>query len=271
MKGLAGIKKYEDKLNDLATHMKKLEQYGEEVNHRISTYSSDKEKIEIIEEKISNLSSMSDGIDSRIQELSDMNAEIKTMRSSVKKFQENITSMQNKFDKIEAKSESIDRVSESVDHSFEDITSLENRLKQCGDKIHEFEVAHEKFNAVMMNNGSINEAVDKLTSLESLINSTDEKIKKLNESKKGIQESEKRLHELYGNIDERMKLLHDITKEETSKKGASSPASKHISPSMKQTIHKLRKEGWSVKEIASRLKLEENLVEAILEFGDDGE
>ena len=104
-----------------------------------------------------------------------------------------------------------------------------------------------------------------------MINSTDEKIKKLNESKKGIQESEKRLHELYGNIDERMKLLHDITKEETSKKGASSPASKHISPSMKQTIHKLRKEGWSVKEIASRLKLEENLVEAILEFGDDGE
>ena len=112
------------------------------------------------------------------------------------------------------------------------------------------------------------EDVDKITSLQSLIDDAEERIAKIKDSRDGILNTEVRLQKLYSDADSKLKLLHDITAKEVGSKPSAVTGS-NITPQLKSNVIKLKKDGWKNAEIAKRLKIEENIVNLILEMGTD--
>ena len=65
-------------------------------------------------------------------------------------------------------------------------------------------------------------------------------------------QAELQLEKLKREIDNKFEVLHAITKQEEAKKGPSKETS--ISPQERETIRALKREGWTINEIASRFK-----------------
>ena len=271
-KKISAVKNFEEKLNDLSAQAKRLEKFGDDVNSRLNAYSSDKSRLDSIEYKFNTLMNLSSGMDSKIQELTSMSDDILNMQAKVGKFQDSISNVQSKLERIENKKETYDRVAEEVDRSFENISQLEKRLEECSGKVNslpdEIKSMQNHIDKIMKNSGKINDAVDKITSLQSLIDDAEERIAKIKDSRDGILNTEVRLQKLYSDADSKLKLLHDITAKEVGSKPSAVTGS-NITPQLKSNVIKLKKDGWKNAEIAKRLKIEENIVNLILEMGTD--
>ncbi len=159
-----------------------------------------------------------------------------------------------------------------MDSSFENISQLEKRLEECSNKVNslpdEIKSMQSHIDKIMKNSGKINDAVDKITSLQNLIDDAEERIAKIKDSRDGILNTEVRLQKLYSDADSKLKLLHDITAKEVGSKPSAVTGS-NITPQLKSNVIKLKKDGWKNAEIAKRLKIEENIVNLILEMGTD--
>ena len=117
----------------------------------------------------------------------------------------------------------------------------------------------------MKNSGRINDAVDKLSSLQTLIDETDKRINKVDSTREGITNTEERLLKLSKDADDQLKVLQSLAKAEVAKK----PSSKQetVTPQLRETVIALKRRNWSVEQIAQAVKRTEAEVELILELG----
>ena len=122
--------------------------------------------------------------------------------------------------------------------------------------------------SIIKNGERINEAVDKISSLQSIIKEVESQMDGIENSKKGFTATEERLQKLYNDTENQINLLHSISMKDTGKKKSSSSSS-GISPQTRASVISLKKRGWDNSEIARSLKIEENLVSVILELGTD--
>ena len=119
---------------------------------------------------------------------------------------------------------------------------------------------------MLNNNGRITEAVDKITSLESVLSETEERVQQIQSSREGIARTETRLVKMAEDIDRQMDLLARLTKEDLAK-NPKTPENR-LSRHDRETIVALKRQGWNVTEIASRMKISGGEVELVLELGD---
>ena len=105
--------------------------------------------------------------------------------------------------------------------------------------------------------------MDKLDSLQEILDETEKRIDKVTRDREGIVNSESRLTKLSKDLDSKFNTLEDIAKAETSKKGGSKSSS--ITPRKRENVKTLKQQGWRVEEIADKLKLTENEVQLILD------
>ena len=75
-----------------------------------------------------------------------------------------------------------------------------------------------------------------------------------------------RLEQFGQDVDNKFKVLHDITKNEVSKSKPSQD--KGIPPQMKETIKQLKREGWTIPELAKRFNRTTTEIELLLELPD---
>ena len=123
---------------------------------------------------------------------------------------------------------------------------------------------------LMSNNGRINDAVDKITSLQSLLDDTERRVEQINSAREGIGRAETRLQKLDGEIDKKMDLLLKATRSDMERSGSSAPlpssSGSSITPRDRETIIDLKRRGWTVDDIARRMKRSVGEVELILEM-----
>ena len=132
----------------------------------------------------------------------------------------------------------------------------------------EISTVQHNIDTLLKSSGRINDAVDKIASLQHLIDETEKRIDEVNASKKSINDTEQRLTKLSNNADEQLRILRGLVKNEGSKtKTSSSSAADATSPSKREAVISLKRKGWTVEEIAKAQKLTISEVELILELG----
>ena len=93
----------------------------------------------------------------------------------------------------------------------------------------------------------------------------DKRMEKLTAARSGIAGTEERIQRLYTQADEQLKALHAIAKVQTEK--APAPRTR-VTPALRENVRKLKREGWTVEEIASSLKKPVDTINLILELPD---
>lgn len=254
----------------LTQEFSQLDKLGSDVNKRLDAYGSERSRLDEIDAKFQTLSALSSSVDKKIQDLTTTSDNLLTCMPASESIRKALL-MSRQIDRIENKGTTIDRVADEVDQSFENIKELESRLEVCSKRVQalpdEISDVRSSIDKLMSSTGKINDAVDKLSSLQKIIDDTDKRIDKINTARNGIAGTEERLQKLASGADAQMKLLHDIVKADVSKTPLTSGTSGGITQQVRENIIKLKRENWTLAEIARSLNLTESEVSLILELG----
>ena len=143
-----------------------------------------------------------------------------------------------------------------VDSSFTHLKTLEQKITDCARMVtslpQEIKDVQANVDRLLQNGPKITEAASKLGNLQGALAETEKRLTNLQEENGEIKKAELQLEKLKREIDNKFEVLHAITKQEEAKKGPSKETS--ISPQERETIRALKREGWTINEIASRFK-----------------
>ena len=157
--------------------------------------------------------------------------------------------------------------------SFAQLKELEQRLTNANRQIQslpaEIKDVQANVDTLLKNTKHLDAAVDKLDSLNAMVQDAEERINKIQSDRDGLARAEARIADLSKNIDGKLNALKAIS--ETSGKAKStsssrSSSSKTLSPRKRDSIHALKQQGWKNEEIAANLGITLSEVELVLEL-----
>ena len=207
-------------------------------------------------------------MDSKIQNLQQIDDNMKELDTQIRSFHDSLDIIAGRYEQLEQKNELIDRTMTDMDKAYTHLQDLETKLEDCRREVDlipvKIETVQRGVNSLVENNGRINEAMDKLNSLDSILNTTQERIDQMLNVQTGIARTEERLQEVAKVADDNINLLHEILKQETpdSKSGSSDLTSL----SKKENVKNLTRRGWDAPRIATALKMSVSEVNLILDF-----
>ena len=99
-----------------------------------------------------------------------------------------------------------------------------------------------------------------------MMNTTQKKLDELTSVQNGLKQTELKLEQVNRELDDKYKVLRSLTQNKLQKEGA--PSDTGIAPSVRETIRALKRDGWTIQEIASRFKRTPTEIELLLELPD---
>ena len=160
-----------------------------------------------------------------------------------------------------------------VDKNFEKLKDLEKRLLQCDTNVLAFpdklSLVQQDIDKILSQSGSINDAVEKLSSLENILAETENRIESIAKSKDSIAKTEQRLQEVSKEAQGQIKLFGDLIRADKQRKSSNEAGAPPIG--VRENVIKLAHQGWKPDEIARSLNITLGEVELILDyFGKEG-
>ncbi len=265
---LAKIENYQSAVQNLQAHFSQIQSLNDDMNRKLKRFDTEKNHIDSMEHKFDRLVTMSTEMDEKIRELTTTSDDLQAVQVSVRKFQETLGDISSRYDRLEKKQEVIEQISDDVDRSFENLKNLEERLgnalRQTSSIPDAIKTIQRDIDSLMASSGKVNDAVDKVTSIQNLLADTEARMQQIQAARNGIAGTETRLQNLDKQIDDKMSLLLRATQADMAKNPG--PQQSRITPQDRETIIQLKRQGWTVDEIARRMKRSEGEVELILEM-----
>ena len=116
----------------------------------------------------------------------------------------------------------------------------------------------------MRNGPKITEATGRLSTLYQLIGDSQKRLDDINSARNGIGRTEQRLHELSAEIDSKFKILEKLVRTDLEKEPRQ--MSSRLTPEDRDSIKRLKHQGWTTVEIAAATKRSVAEVEMVLDF-----
>ncbi len=190
------------------------------------------------------------------------------MEVTVRNYNDRLQHVSEQYERLEKKDEVINRIKTDVDSQFEKLKDLEQRLTNCNRQAvslpQEIKEVQNSVDRILQNGPKITDAIGRLESLDAIIADTDKRIEALNSVTTGIKKTELDLNTLSRDVDKKFEVLNNITKQERAK--SPSKRGNAINPQINESVRQLKRQGWTIADIAKRLNLTENEVDLILQL-----
>ena len=243
----------------------KMRKIDDEITAKVQQFAAGKNKIDDMEKDFRQLMGLSSSMDQKILELKNTSDDLQILQGEVRRFQETLGDISVRYDRLEKKNIVLDQTIEGVDRTFDELRKLEQRLGECSQQTLEMPAAVDTLRAdldsLMEKSGRINDLVDKLNNLDSILAETDKRIEKVDTACSWITKTEVRLSEMKKEALEQVNLLGALVKDRGKKKDAGAPPI-----AVRESVIKLAHQGWKVEQIASSLNVTIGEVELILDF-----
>ncbi|MBQ9631078.1 MAG: hypothetical protein IJR49_05790, partial [Treponema sp.] len=241
------------------------------VKDRSNDIDSQKNRVDTVAQKFDKLIDLSEVMDGKIQELNTTYDQLQNMELAARDFQEKLVELSASYDRLEQKQDVLDHVTNDVNTSFENLKELETGLKACERQLNslpkEIKLLQTNVDKILKNGPKIAAAAEKLDDLHSLLDDADKRVKVINSAREGLGRSEARLEELNADIDAKFKLLGQITKKDLEKNPTKGET--RLSPRDTENIRTLKRQGWTIAQIAKRMNRTQTEVSLALELSDD--
>lgn len=240
----------------------------DDINARAKEFDAQKTRVETIGQKYDKLIHLSNSMEDKINGLQTSYDALQNMEIAMRDFQERFNALAGSHDRLEQKQEVIERVNSDVDAAFDNLKMLEDRIKQCARDTeslpNEIKAVQKDVDKIIKSGPKLSDAVNKFASLQSLLDEADKRMDALTSARQGIGRSEARLEELKTDIESKFKLLNQLTKKDLEKQ--TTKREERLSPQDRENIKYLKKQGWTVAEIAKRMKRTQTEIEMVLEM-----
>ena len=251
--------------------IKRLE---EDVNAKMTRFLSEKHRIEVMENDFNRLLKTSQSVEERLSQVSNSDDILQTMQIQLRRLEDVIKDTEEKYQRIEKKSKAIQETNNGIDRNFKALQEEEQsieRLKEIVNGIkNEMETVQHSVETLSAENEKAREAAEKLSSLDESITWLDQRIAEMNVARESAARLATELKKNYKEAQEQVKLSRSLMDRKTVKgKGPGDKDKDEGSAPINQkaNVIKLKREGWTVEEIARSLNISRGEVELIIELG----
>ena len=263
---IARLDVYRDTMSNLEQQYQKVRKLEEDASQKVSRFTAEKKRIDIIESDFNKLLSLSDSIDKKMQELTTSNDDLQQYQVQIRRFEESVTEANGRYERLEKKAVVLDQTVSGIDKAFENLKSLESSLSTYREKLstmpEEIEGIKRNLDTLLENREKTELIVEKISTLDTVLDDVEKRTEKMQTAREWLARTETRLEDISRQSQEQLKLLGDILKDDAvGKKGKGAPPI-----GIRENVVKLAHQGWKVDEIARALHLSRGEVELILEL-----
>jgi chromosome segregation ATPase len=270
---IAKFDNFKQVANEVEKHFEKIRKMEEDVSAKMQKFSGEKKRLDSLEDDFNHLMTLSSTMDKKISGLQNSYDELQAIETDIRKFSDSIADLSSKYERIEKKTPVLEQTILGVDKSFENLKELEKRLAQCDANVQAFpeKIGHVQQGITKLLNasGSINDAVDKLASLDNILAETENRIEAVVKSRDSIAKTEARLQEVSKDAQSQVKLFQDLVRADKQRKSENEAGAPPLG--VRENVIKLAHQGWKPEEIGRSLNIPLGQVELILDyFGKEG-
>lgn len=263
---IARLDVYRETMSNLEQQYQKVRKLEEDASQKVSRFTAEKKRIDIIEGDFNKLLALSDSIDKKMQELTASNDDLQQYQVQIRRFEESVTEANGRYERLEKKAVVLDQTVSGIDKAFENLKSLETSLSSYREKLstmpEEIEGLKRNLDALLENREKTELVVEKISTLDTVLEDVEKRTEKMQTAREWLARTETRLEDISRQSQEQLKLLGDILKDDSAGK-----KSKGAPPiGIRENVVKLAHQGWKVDEIARALHLSRGEVELILEL-----
>lgn len=260
------LENFKESMNTLEGHYSKVRKLEEEANGKLSRFTQEKKRIDILETDFTKLLNLSDSIDKKINELSSANDDLQQYQVMFRRFEETMADLNTRYERMEKKAQVLDGTVEGIDTAFEQLKDLESTIQTYKNQIVEVPKEITRISAVLNKMLESEKktllVVERLESLDDILEDVEARTEKMEVARQWLARTETRLDEIARKAEDQLKLLADLLKDDAvGKKAKGAPPI-----GIRENVIKLKQSGWKVDEIARAMQLSRGEVELILEM-----
>ncbi|MDR0583766.1 MAG: hypothetical protein LBG57_05370 [Treponema sp.] len=256
------------------TQIKRLE---DEVNAKMTRFLSEKRRIEVMENDFNRLLQTSQAVEEKLAQVSSSDDTLQAIQVQIRRLEDAIKETEEKYRRVERKSQTLEETNAGIDRNFKTLQETEGALKNAAEEIDRLSVEAESLRvsieALSPENEKAREAAEKLSTLDESLNLIENRIAEMNVAREWLARTETELRALDKDAQNQLRLTRSLLDRESGKTAASAkaPAGKRGSkgappPRDRDNIIKLRRQGWTVEEIADTMNISKGEVELVLEL-----
>ncbi|MDR1900364.1 MAG: hypothetical protein LBQ55_10175 [Treponema sp.] len=252
----------------LESQFLRIKRLEDDVNARLLRFNSEQHRIEEMEKRFNRLLQISQAVEEKLAQVSDSDDTLQAVQVQIRRLDDAIRETEEKYQRVERKNQTLEEINDGIDRNFKALQESENAANRVNGDLESFtrELAalRKSVETLSKEHEKASETAEKLEFLDESLSLIEKRIKEMNVARDWIARAETRLAEINKEIQSKVRIVNARLKEEGKPPAAGRDAAPP--PADRESVISLRREGWSIDEIAAAMKLSRSEVELILEI-----
>jgi chromosome segregation ATPase len=247
----------------------RIKRLEDDVNAKMTRFLSEKHRIEVMENDFNRLLQTSQAVEEKLVQVSSSDDTLQAVQVQIRRLDDAMREAEEKYQRLERKNQILEETNDGIDRNFKSLQESELAARRAGEDLARIAADMESLRAsietLAADNEKARETVEKLSVLDDSLSHIERRIAEMQKAREWLARTETRLEELDKQAQNQLRLTGSLLNRES---GKSPPAGKGAPPPRdRDNIIKLRRQGWTVDEIAKSMGISKGEVELILEIG----
>ena len=257
----------------MESHFQQIKRLEEEVNNKMTIFLAEKRRIEFMEKDFIRLIEISQSVEEKLAQVTSSDDVLQTVQVQIRRLEDSIRDADEKYQRIEQKGQVLDETRDGIGQNFKALQESEAAVKKLNEDMmlanKVLQEITDSIKDVAAESKKAQDAADKLATLDENISFLEKRIAEMQVAREWVARTETELNDLYQDAEDQLKLTRSLLNKEggVADTSAKQPQGKSLSIRDRESIIKLRSQGWSKEEIARSKKISIGEVELVLELG----
>ncbi|MDR2159563.1 MAG: hypothetical protein LBP23_05815 [Treponema sp.] len=245
----------------------RIKRLEDDVNARMLRFNSEQHRIEEMEKRFNRVVQISQAVEEKLAQVSGSDDTLQAIQVQIRRLDDAIRETEEKYQRVERKKQILEEINDGIDRNFKALQESENTVNRVNGDLESFtkELAALRRSVEILSkeHEKASETAGKLEFLDESLSLIEKRIGEMNVARDWLARAETRLDELNKEARSKVRIINSLLKDEGKPPAAGRDAPP---PADRETVITLRRQGWSVDEIAATMKLSRSEVELILEI-----
>jgi chromosome segregation ATPase len=273
---IARLDQRKNEIAQIESQFTLITRLGDDVNAKMTRFLSEKRRIEVMENDFNRLLQTSQAVEEKLAQVSSSDDTLQAIQVQLRRIEDAVKDAEEKYQRIERKSQTMEETNNGIDRNFKALQESEAALKKTDEAIDrlgkEANTIRSSIEALAAENDKARDAAEKLSALDESLAHIEKRIAEMNVAREWLARTETELAALDKDAQTQLRLTRSLLNREGGKTAGRDAKGKPAEdgappPRDRDNIIKLRRQGWTVEEIANTMDISKGMVELVLEFG----
>ncbi|MDR3122351.1 MAG: hypothetical protein LBU16_01040 [Treponema sp.] len=266
---LNGLDQRRAEAAELEAKFIRIKRLEEDVDAKMVSFQSEKRRIELMENDFNRLLQTSQSVKEKLVEVTASDDALQAVQVQIRRLSDALSDVEERYQRIEKKNQTLEETNAGIDDNFKALQESERAVQKAQDAIQrlleqqeEVRVSVEKLSA---ENAKARETAEKISALDGALGAIETRMAKLQTVRESLAKAETRFGDINKSLQEQYKLFSALLKNDGPERRIKDQGAPPIGE--RETVIKLKQQGWKVEEIARAINRSVGEVELILELG----